>query len=339
MSSISSMRNISVGNYFIHAVLRNAEAHGLNKNTLLHAAGISPELLSQHNARVSAVNFGRLQSIVMREMKDEFLGYGSSRYVIGTWTNMCYSVIHCTTLGHAMARYCRFYQMFEWGLQPRFEINGDEAKFVIEHGNTDHPIGEYGFELIMFNLHRFSSWMVRRHLPLIAVNLEYPAPAHAQEYRHLFLGQAVFFNKPRTEIIFHRSLTELPLEQTEQSLHRFLQHPALVMLIQQYKEKSWTDQVRMIVNKHLIDTPGINEIAELLNLHPQTLRRRLAQEGTTFNEVKTQCRHDTALYHLGRSNLSIESISQRTGFSESSAFTRAFKSWTGMTPQDYRRRM
>jgi AraC-like DNA-binding protein len=339
MSSISSMRNISVGNYFIHAVLHNAEAQGLNSSQLLNAAGISPELLSKTNARVSAVNFGRLQSIVMREMEDDFLGYGPSRYVIGTWTNMCHSVIHCATLGHMMARYCRFYQMFEWGLQPRFEINGDEAKFVIEHGNTDHAVGLYGFELIMFNLHRFCSWMVRRHLPLIAVNLEYSAPAHAEEYRHLFLGQAVFFDKPRSEIIFHRSLTELPIEQTEQSLQRFLQHPTLVMLIQQYQEKSWTAQVRMIVNKRLIDTPGIEEIAEQLHLHPQTLRRRLAQEGSTFNELKTQCRHDTALYHLGRSNLSIESIAQRTGFSESSAFTRAFKSWTGMTPQHYRRRM
>ncbi|WP_255558454.1 AraC family transcriptional regulator [Zhongshania aquimaris] len=339
MNSISSMRNISVGNYFIHAVLSNAAAHGLDSKQLLLAAGISPELLGQTNARVSAINFCRLQTAVMKEMKDEFLGYGPSRYVIGTWTNMCYSVIHCTTLGHVMARYCRFYQMFDWGLQLRFEINGDKAKIVFERGNTDHPVSEYGFELVMFNFHRFCSWMVRRHLPLITVNLAYPAPAHAQEYRHLFLGQAVFFNKPRTEIIFHRSLTELAIEQNEQSLQRFLQHPSLVMLIQQYQEKSWTDQVRMIVNKRLIDTPGIDEIAEQLHLHPQTLRRRLAQEGTTFNDVKTQCRHDTALYHLGRSNLSIENIAQRTGFSESSAFTRAFKTWTGMTPQDYRRRM
>lgn len=339
MSSISSMRNISVGNYYIHAVLKNAKKYGLDTDTLLASAGISPELLNESNARVSAVNLGRLQTIVMREMKDEFLGYGPSRYVLGTWTNMCHSVIHCATLGHVMARYCRFYQMFEWGLQPRLEISGDEAKIIIEHGNTEYDIDIYGFELLMFNFHRFCSWMVRQHLPLIAVNLEYPAPEHAQEYRHLFLGQAVFFSKPRTEIIFHRSLTELLVEQTPQSLDRFLQHPNLVMLIQQYKEKSWTAQVRMIVNKRLIDTPGIEEIAEQLHLHPQTLRRRLAQEGTTFNDVKTQCRYDTALYYLGRSKLSVESIAQRTGFSESSAFTRAFKGWTGMTPQHYRRRM
>ncbi|CAA0090203.1 putative HTH-type transcriptional regulator [Zhongshania aliphaticivorans] len=333
------MRNISVANYFLDAVLCKAQARGLNTEKMLSTAGVSPELLSQSNARVSAVNFGRLQSLVMRELGDEFLGYGPSRYVIGTWTNMCHSVIHCATLGHVAARYCRFYQMFEWGLQPHFEMSGDCARVVISPGNTDKPIDLYGYELIMFNVHRFLSWMVRQHLPLIAVNLSYPPPEHAQEYRHLFLGQAVFFNQPRTEIVFHRSLTDLPVEQTAQSLQRFLQHPSLVMLVQQYKEKSWTAQIRMIVNKHLIDTPGIETIAQQLHLHPQTLRRRLAQEGTTFNEVKTQCRYDTALYHLGRSNISIESIAQRTGFSEPSAFIRAFKNWTGMTPQHYRRRM
>ncbi|MEX1669923.1 AraC family transcriptional regulator [Zhongshania guokunii] len=339
MSNISSMRNISVANYFLHAVLRNAAEKGLDPAQLLHEAGISAELLKQQNARIPAVKFGKLQAITMRAMKDEFLGYGPGRYLPGTWTNMCYSLINCATLGHALARYCRFYQMFEWGLQPRFEINGDEARLILDRGDPNYPYGIYAFELIMFNLHRFSSWFTQQHLPLIAVNLEYSAPDHAEEYRHLFLGQAIYFDKPQTELVFHRSLTELPAKQTEQSLHRFLQHPILVFLIQQYKEKSWTAQVRIIINKNLVNTPGIDEIAEQLNLHPQTLRRRLAQEGSTFNEVKTQCRHDTALYYLGKSKLSIESIAQRTGFSEASAFTRAFKTWTGMTPQHYRQQL
>ena len=97
--------------------------------------------------------------------------------------------------------------------------------------------------------------------------------------------------------------------------------------------------MRVIINKSLINTPGIEDIAAQLHLHPQTLRRRLAQEGTSFNEVKTQCRHDTALYYLGKSKLSIEQIAQRTGFSEASGFTRAFKTWTGMSPQKYRQHL
>jgi AraC-like DNA-binding protein len=330
------MRNISVANYFLHAVLHNAVEKGLDPKQLLNEAGISSELLNQQHARVPAVKLGKLQTITIRALKDEFLGYGPGRYTPGTWNNMCYSVINCATLGHALARYCRFYQMFEWGLQPHFEITGDEARLTIKRGDASFAYQNYAFELVLFNLHRFSSWITQQHLPLIAVNLEYPAPAHAAEYRHLFLGQPVNFSQPRTEMIFHSSLAEIPSKQNEQSLQRFLQHPNLVFLIQQYDEKSWTAQVRVILNKNLINTPGIDEIAAQLHLHPQTLRRRLAHEGTSYNEVKTQCRQDTALYYLGKSNLSVEQIAQRTGFSEASAFTRAFKNWTGMSPQKYR---
>ena len=339
MSIITSMRNISVANYFLHAVLRNAVKKGLDPAQLLNEAGISGELLKQQHAHIPAVKLGKLQTITIRAMKDEFLGYGPGRYTPGTWNNMCYSVINCATLGHALARYCRFYQMFEWGLQPHFEIIGDQAKLTIELCDPDYHYENYAYELVMFNLHRFSSWITQQHLPLIAVNLQYPPPAHAAEYRHLFLGQAIHFNQPRTEMIFHSSLAELPNKQNEQSLHRFLQHPNLVLLIQQYDEKSWTVQVRVIINKHLINAPGIEEIAEQLHLHPQTLRRRLAQEGTSFNEIKAQCRQDTALYYLGKTNLSIEQIAQRTGFSEASAFTRAFKTWTGMSPHRYRQNL
>ena len=110
------MRNISVANYFLHAVLHNAVEKGLDPKQLLNEAGISSELLNQQHARVPAVKLGKLQTITIRALKDEFLGYGPGRYTPGTWNNMCYSVINCATLGHALARYCRFYQMFEWGL-------------------------------------------------------------------------------------------------------------------------------------------------------------------------------------------------------------------------------
>ena len=65
--------------------------------------------------------------------------------------------------------------------------------------------------------------------------------------------------------------------------------------------------------------------------------RRLAAEGTTFKEGKNQVRRDTALHFLGKQGLSIEEIAHRAGFSESSAFIRAFKGWTGTTPYTYRK--
>lgn len=339
MSHLATMRNISIANYFVRAVLANVHRAGLDPKALMRDCGIPATLLEQPQARISAVKFGKLQSKVMLAMGDEFLGYGPQRYLPGTWSNMCHSVIHCDTLGHALARYCRFYQMFEFGFQPRFVVEGDEARVIFEAGDNNHHYEIYAWEHVMFNTHRFASWLLRQHLPLTAVNLAYAPPAHAEEYRNLFLAQPVYFNKPRCELVMHRSVTEQPLAQNEQSLRRFLQHPNLVFLVQQYQQKSWSAQLRLIINRDLIDTPSVEDIAERLGLHSQTLRRRLAQEGTTYNDIKTQCRRDTALYLLGKSSLSIEQIALRAGFSETSAFTRAFKGWTGVPPQSYRQQM
>ena len=65
--------------------------------------------------------------------------------------------------------------------------------------------------------------------------------------------------------------------------------------------------------------------------------RRLTAEGGSFKEIKNRLRRDTALHFLGKQGLSIEEIAHRAGFSESSAFIRAFKSWTGVTPYSYRK--
>ncbi len=77
-------------------------------------------------------------------------------------------------------------------------------------------------------------------------------------------------------------------------------------------------------------------MARQLHMSPQTLRRHLSEEGSSFQELKDHLRRDLAIYHLGRSDLSIQDIAEQLGFSEPSAFHRAFKKWTGLTPGAYR---
>jgi AraC-like DNA-binding protein len=331
------MRDLSISVYFARAVLKNAVAQGLDPVSLLRKNRISPRLLLEDNARISIERFADLQVSTMLAMGDEALGYASRRMPIGCWSMMCHAVIGCDTLGQALSRYCRFYQLFEFGLHPILEEDGDVARVKLEPVDSDLATGHYLKELTLFNIHRFSSWLVQEHLPIQLVELDYAPAAKPVDYRHMFLANPMAFDRPSTQMVLSRALLDKRVNQNEASLRHLLRHPALIMLTQDYARNSWTNQVRDIVRRDLGEIPELNDVAATLEIHAQTLRRRLSAEGTTFKEIKNQVRRDTALHFLGKQGLSIEEIAHRAGFSESSAFIRAFKGWTGVTPYTYRK--
>ena len=331
------MRDLSISVYFARAVLKNTVSSGLDPIDLLRKNRISPRLLLEDNARISIERFANLQVSTMLAMGDETLGYASRRMPIGCWSMMCHAVIGCETLGQALSRYCRFYQMFEFGLSPHLEEDADDARIRLVARGEDISHSPYLNEMVLFNIHRFASWLVQEHLPIQSAELNYAAQAQPVDYRHMFLANPVLFEQVDSQLVLSRALLDKRVTQNETSLRHFLRHPVLIMLTQDYANNSWTSRVRDIVRRNLGNMPELNDVANLLQVHPQTLRRRLSAEGITFKEIKNQVRRDTALHFLGKQGLSIEEIAHRAGFSESSAFIRAFKGWTGVTPYTYRK--
>ncbi len=331
------MRQLSISVVFVRAVLKHAVAQGLDPVELLRRNRISPRLLDEDDARISIERFADLQVSVVMSMEDEALGYGSRPLPIGTWSMMCYAVIHCDTLGKALARYCRFFGLFQQVATPHLIVEDQSAIVRLTPIPDRSGADSYVAELALFNCHRFMSWLVSELLPAQAFNFSHSPPPHLDEYRPMFAGNPVNFNKPHAEMVLNEALLDTPVTQNEQSLARFLRHPVLAMLTQQYDQTSWTARVKQLLRKDMVDMPELEPVAATLDIHPQTLRRRLGKEGTSFSELKGQVRRDVALHYLGKQGLSIEEIAHRAGFSESSAFIRAFKGWTGVTPYTYRK--
>jgi AraC-like DNA-binding protein len=331
------VRDLSISVYFARVVLANVVAQGLDPISLLRKNRISPRLLLEDNARISIERYADLQVNTMLAMGDEALGYATRRMPIGCWSMMCHAVIGCETLGQALSRYCRFYQLFEFGVHPCLEEEGGQARIRLVQLDDNVDSVPYLSDMVLFNAHRFASWLVQEHLPIQVVELNYAPLAQPIDYRHMYLANPVEFERPQSQLVLSRSLLDKRVTQNETSLRHFLRHPALIMLTQDYASNSWTSRVRHIVRRNLGDMPELNEVATMLEVHPQTLRRRLSSEGATFKEIKNQMRRDTALHFLGKQGLSIEEIAHRAGFSESSAFIRAFKGWTGVTPYTYRK--
>jgi AraC-like DNA-binding protein len=330
------MANRSVSVHFARAVLKHTVRQGLDPVGLLRKNRISPRLLLEDDARISAERFADLQVSTMLAMEDEILGYATRKMPIGSWSMMCHAVIGSSNLGQALSRYCRFYQLFDFDPDPLLEEDGNTTSLRLrQSGSTMN--GGFGCELFLSNAYRFLNWLGRAQLPLLGVDLASPPTARRLEYQQVFGNSPVRFEQAQTCLQLSSSVLEQPLRQNETSLRRFLRHPVLFMLTREYADQSWATQVRDILRQSMEQAPELSEVAAALDLHPQTLRRRLAAEGTSFKDIRSRLRRDTALHFLGKQGLSIEEIAHRAGFSESSAFIRAFKNWTGVTPYSYRK--
>ena len=104
------------------------------------------------------------------------------------------------------------------------------------------------------------------------------------------------------------------------------------------KPQSFEDRVRHAVAATLADeAPSLRRIARALGVSARTLTRRLAEEGTKFSAVVDAIRAEMASSLLHQRNLGVSEVSYLLGFSEPSAFTRAFQRWTGTSPTEFRR--
>ncbi|MFT7289392.1 MAG: AraC-like DNA-binding protein, partial [Halieaceae bacterium] len=331
---LSGHSKISVSMHFVRAVLRHCLRMGVDPLPLLRRQRIPPRLLRELRARVSVQQFADLQTSTMLAMGDESLGYSTRPIPLGTWDMMCHAVIHSHTLGQALHRYCRFFQIMDGGLPLQLLHREDDALITMNPAAAAR--GSYFAELALLNTHRFGCWLVQEELPLKAVCFHNRASADALDYRHMFLANPVSFEQEYTGISMAPSLLDKPLSQTPETLRRYLRHPTLLMLTQNY-DVSWTGRVRVQLRRDMLQMPELTDVAQRLEMHPQTLRRRLASEGATFKQIKSDMRRDTALHFLGKRSLSVEEVAHRAGFSEASAFIRAFKNWTGLTPYAYRK--
>jgi AraC-like DNA-binding protein len=321
---------------FVHETIKRARAKGLNCTSLLERSGIDPQLLQQDDARVSVENYAILQMLTMQEMRDESLGYSPRPHKLGVWATACRAAVHPGPMGDALDRLCKFYSLFDWGLRVRLVIQGEEAVVEVSpphDAELEYELGAY--ETALATIHRFASWLIDATLPLKAVTFRHSRPDYAPEYAWLFQHSPVFFDQPRAGFHFDRRLLDKPVQQDERTLESVIRNGYLDLLDQDRKSASWAAQLRERIRHSLPELPEFETLAQQLKMHPQTLRRRLAAEGVTYNEIKDEVRREAGEYYLRVQALSVAESAFRSGFSEASAFIRAFKRWHGMTPHAY----
>ncbi|HLW23873.1 MAG TPA: AraC family transcriptional regulator [Steroidobacteraceae bacterium] len=321
---------------FVAAALEGLRARSLDVDSALLEVGLAPSLLENPQARVSARHYGKLWRLVAERLDDEFFGRDSRRMKSGTFAMLCHSVLPCPTLRQALERSLRFYGLILDDIGGTLERGAAEARIVLQ---DRAPGSERAFahEVLLMLLHGVSCWLVNRRIPILRAEFSYPEPPYSAEYRLMYCTDLAF-ERAATAIAFSSDYLELPVVQNERTVKEFLRTAPENILVKYKNGSSAAARIRRRLRQLLPgEVPDFESLAVELHVTSATLRRRLHEEGTSYQEIKDQLRRDLAISYLSHSDRSVMDIALELGFSERSAFHRAFRKWTGASPGEFRR--
>lgn len=331
------MKANTVSIRYLKGLLTRAQQAGMDPVPLLASRDIPPSLVEEPHARIASEHYVSIAHEIMTQVQDEFLRLGGvKRTRSGAFAMMTHSVIHCRTLQRALLMATRFYNLFLDDIHFKISRRQDQVQVAIHWDNPELDWDHGTTDGCLVLIHRFFSWLCGQRISLTEVRLSIPRPDNSDEYHTLFRCP-IQYNQPVDALVFSAKLLDLPVMQTEDSLKEFLKEAPGNLIVIPDNDNSVTAQVRSVIGKDFReDFPDFETVAKVLNTTPQTLRRRLKQENSSYQEIKDTMRRDAAIYYLSRSQYSINEIAELMGFSEPSTFHRAFKKWTGLTPGNYR---
>lgn len=187
----------------------------------------------------------------------------------------------------------------------------------------------------------FVTWRRVLKTDSIVVNDVYfphSATCDKSRYQELFRC-TVHFNAPFLGMRFPAEVLDFPMPQADTLLSKILERQARD-LISRLPKPGFAYRVQELITEKLSTGDfSVEKVAERLNMSTRTLNRKLKEEETTFRELLEYIRHHLAIRYLTEENLSVTEIAYLLGFSNATAFHKAFKRWTGTSAGRYRRKI
>ncbi len=171
-----------------------------------------------------------------------------------------------------------------------------------------------------------------RNADLHRVCFKHEAPAYADRCREL-IGPQVCFGQPATEIHLASHVLDRPLTSRNDAMYAMVKARAEMALATVSSRRDLLTRVRSVLHQTLHEAPTMAKVAQHLKVSDRTLRRQLAELDVSFQTLLADCQREVAMAMLASGEHCIKQVASATGFSSPSCFHRAFRRWTGDTPQ------
>jgi AraC-like DNA-binding protein len=308
---------------------------GVSVDRWLRAAELPAERLTQATARIEAATYRklfRLSCASLPQLKSGlWFGYRAPLQTLGILSDV---LQHCATLRMAIESYQR---LGVFGSSaPRLTLVEDGATAALRCEESTSPT-RFGVEAsltfaVRIGRRRDPSW--RPH------ELKF---AHAHRNRDAQLdfraGCSPRFSADRSELVFDRASLDLPRADFDARLFEWL-HELATRRDDGARDRSLRGRTMEILRERGdLSRVDLESVAQSLGLTVRCMRRRLQNEGVTLTALTKVVRYERAVHGLCDLSRPIKAVAEQVGFSECSAFHRAFKRWTGVAPAQYRREL
>jgi AraC-like DNA-binding protein len=302
-------------------------------------AGLPRKLLSDGSEAVRCTGFVTFLEHAARLAGDDLLGFNlGMSYDLRASGLAGYVAIAAATVREAMTNAVRYGALRDTSAVYALEDGEGLVRFRVDsrsaHMRGSRHATEFKAALVLAACHR---WIGAGFRP-VEMRFAHPRAASLRAIERRF-NCPVRFGSEATEMVLSPDQLDLPVRGAD---------PHLLALVTGHAEAALAKgggarhgDLRARVERVLLEalpkgTPTLAAVAEALGIGERTLARRLAGEGTPFRRVVDELRRDLATGYLADPELSLSQIAYLLGYAEQSAFTSAFRRWTGQPPRRFR---
>ncbi|HEE5437360.1 TPA: helix-turn-helix domain-containing protein [Acinetobacter baumannii] len=283
-------------------------------------------------------------NFIYNQLPREGLGLDIAKEVdagsVGVFAYIAYSSKNIREINYHFSKYNKLWYDYtdkEFGYENgNFFISWEPPSYTfIDSYSLETDIAE---ELQVAIIHN----MIFQHLPGISrafysLDLAIKKPKNVKKYEEYF-GCSVRFETKKTKIVILESILDIPLPTYDPTLLKILLVYADTIIANFLDTSSFIE----LVNKNIIRAlknhkAQLDIVAGYIGLSPRVLQKKLKARDVTFLELLDTVRYQKAMQYLLEGELSINEIAYLLGYREQASFNRAFKLWTGMSPNQWRK--
>lgn len=311
---------------------------GINVDDLLKMANVDQPFISEMDNKLPLEDYYSIMDAAIEITGDEYfglhLGTGASP---GDLSILGYIMASCRNIREALEKIGKYFAIIGSTQRIYLKVGGDDAKLLWDMARYfPNKCIKHCIDSGLANTYNIILNIADGPVEIKEVWIKAEPPNDIDEYKKVF-HCPVLFNQPNPALVFPSKVLEIPLKNPNPMLLLLLEHHANSFLSKIDKDDHFSRKLSLLffesIQSHI---PTIENVAKDFGMSVRVLQYKLKEEGVTFSDILDRVRMELAKSYLSEKHYTIDDITYLVGFSEPSVFRRAFKRWTGMTPNQFR---